>query len=76
MSDALAKILLGSDVDDALKLRVGTVSGTAPVEVTLLGQSGLTASHLASYTPATSDLVAILQNNTDLLILGSIVSGG
>ena len=76
MRDPLADVMLPEDTSDQLTLRVGTVSGTTPVEVALAGATGLSASHLASYTPVLNDVVAILQTKTDLLILGPTTTGG
>ena len=77
MRDYLADVLLPEDSNDSLKLRVGTVTSTSPLEVSVGGQTGLTASRLSAYSaPGTADLVAILQTKTDLLILGKIIAGG
>lgn len=74
--DPLARLFTGGDTDDDLRLRVGTVTDTSPLEVSVAGTSGLTASRLASYTATQGDQVAILQTKTDYLILGKIISGG
>lgn len=77
MKDYLADALLAADAADSLTLRIGTVTGTSPLEVNVGGQAGLTASRLSSYSsPGTADLVAVIQTKTDLLILGKIISGG
>lgn len=75
MKDYLADVLLPSDKDIQWTPTVGNVSGTAPVEVTLSGQSGLSASYLASYTPNVNDLVLTLVNDTDIVILGKLHGG-
>ncbi len=76
MKDALADALLPVDAADQLVCRVGTVTDNSPCEVNLAGQDGLSASHLASYTPVIADVVLVLQTKTDLIILGQIISGG
>lgn len=57
-------------------MRVGTVTSTSPLEVTLAGGTTLSAARLAAYTATLSDTVLILQTETDLIILGKIISGG
>jgi hypothetical protein len=74
--DPLARLFTSSDTPDDLTLRVGTVSSTSPLEVMIAGTSGLTASRIASYTPTLNDQVAVLQNKTDYLVLGKIITGG
>ncbi len=76
MRDALADVLLPADATDALALRVGTVTDDSPVEVNIGGVDGLTAAHLASYTPVIADVVLVAQTKTDLIILGKITTGG
>jgi hypothetical protein len=77
--DALADVLLPSDVPDDVAFRVGTVTADAtpgPVEVSVGGADGMSAAYLASYTPVETDTVLILQTKADLIILGAITSGG
>ena len=76
MKDALAQALLPVDAADQLVARVGIVTDNSPCEVNVAGQDGLSAAHLASYTPVVDDVVLILQTKTDLIILGLITSGG
>ena len=74
LSDAIRGVGAGGTIPT--RARVGTVSGTSPLEVTLAGVSGLSAARLSGYTPAVNDLVLILQLEPDLIILGKIISGG
>jgi len=73
LSDAIHRV---GDSSIPTRARVGTVSGTSPLEVTLAGVSGLTASRINGYTPSLGDTVLILQLEPDLIILGQIISGG
>ena len=79
MRDALADALLGSDKADRQVFRVGTVTKTiasgGALEVTLAGGTTLTSANLASYTPTIADTVLILQTDSDLCIMGKLVSG-
>lgn len=76
MRDPLADVLLAADTDDEARFRVATVSGTSPLEVAMGGETGLSASRLSSYTPTLNDRVLVLQGESDLTILGKLVSGG
>jgi hypothetical protein len=74
--DALADALLGADKTDRQVFRVGTVTSTSPTEVSIAGGTSLSAAHLAAYTPVNADVVLVLQTDSDLCIMGQIVSGG
>lgn len=58
-----------------LRLRIGEVTTTAPLDVALGGSdisySGV--SRLTPYTPTIGDRVAVLVRGNDLLVLGEIV---
>jgi hypothetical protein len=71
--DAIRDLLAKIPTD---RHRVGKITSTSPLEVSLGGATGLSASRLASYTPTLGDLVLILQTDTDLVIKGKLVSGG
>jgi len=75
MRTPLSDAILGAgNGGNPTRARVGTVSSTSPVEVTLAGQSGLSAATLSGYTPVVNDTVLILQLEPDLIILGKIIS--
>lgn len=74
----LAAILAPDDPRKRLRLRQGVVTATAtvPNRVTLtIGGSTDTVTdvrYLASYSPTIADTVWLLQNGTDLLVLGKL----
>lgn len=77
MRSPLADALRGyRDVVLPTRARVGVVTSTSPLEVSLAGQSGLSAARINGYTPVLSDTVLVLQLEPDLIILGLIISGG
>lgn len=76
MKNPLADALLGGGHIPPTRARVGTVSGTSPLEVTLAGQTGLSAARANTYTPVLNDTVLVLQLEPDLIVMCSIISGG
>lgn len=78
MSRDLAAILATDDPRTRLRLRQGVVTATAtvPNRVTItIGGSPDTVSgvrYLASYSPTVTDTVWLIQNGTDLLVLGKL----
>lgn len=72
MSDPLADALRDNRGPD-VQLRTAVVSDTAPLTVTLAGVD-VPATTLASYaTPVVDDVVAVLQANGAILVLGKKV---
>lgn len=76
MKDPLADAFFGRDNDPAARIRQAVVSGTSPTEVTLAGQSGIPAATCSGYSPVVSDVVLVIQLETDLIIIDKVVSGG
>lgn len=81
MSHLIRDALRDPDRDPSVRRRIGKVTSTAPLEVALAGMTvppdaGLPASRIASYTPVVGDRVLILQDDTDLAIVGRLISGG
>lgn len=79
MRDTLADVFLSpADTADSAVFRVATVSATGGgvIEVSMIGQAGLSAAYLTSYTPVVADVVLVLQTKSDLIILGKIHTGG
>jgi hypothetical protein len=71
--DAIRELLAKLPTD---RHDVGKVTSTTPLEVSLRGATGLSASRLASYTtPTIGDLVLILQTETNLVIKGKLLPG-
>lgn len=75
MKDALADALF-DDSPQPLTARVGTVTSDDPLEVSLDGQGGLSASRIQHYAPVIGDVVLVLQNATDLVVLDQLIFGG
>jgi hypothetical protein len=64
-------------VSTSYQWRFGNISGTLPLEVEINGQSALPVSAVnADYTPAVDDMVLIMQNETDVIVVCQIISGG
>ena len=76
MRSPVADAIRTITADARSPIRVGTVTSTSPLEVSLGGQSDLSSARLSSYTATLNDQVLILQSEPDLIILGKIVSGG
>lgn len=81
LAQAIRLAVTGPDAAPRERHRIGVVTSVSPLEVYLPGMTspdpGLPASRVASYTsPAAGDRVLILQDDTDLAILGKLISGG
>lgn len=74
--DALSAVLLSGDAEDTVRFRVALVTSSSPLEITMGGQGGLSASRCAAYSPSFGDRVLVLQSNTDLVIIDRLISGG
>jgi hypothetical protein len=72
----LADALRRRDVVIPTRARVGTVTSTSPLEVTLAGGTALSSARINGYTPVLNDVVLVLQLEPDLIILGLIITGG
>lgn len=75
MRNPLKDALQSYDLAPPTRILVGTVTSTTPLQVDLLGSSGLTASYINT-KPALGDQVLIAAVEPDLIIFGTINTGG
>lgn len=67
---------LAGDSGPQVVIRVGTVTATSPLTVTLGASTTPTVgsvNRLSSYTPTTSDVVLVLLNGPAVIVLGKVV---
>lgn len=70
---SFAEVVFGLPANN--NIRVGVVTATSPLEVSLNGGRVMTPGRLASYTPGVGDIVAMVRQDSTWLVLGEIMAG-